>query len=273
MTPHNRASWYRFIEVPPLGHRKSGGLRAFPKFVQNQPDLVDAGALGDVDHVGHVAKLQAIVPLDEHHPVVAAGEDLLQLWTQHSDIDRSVLVDLHLVTDRKVGVHRNDDGPAEHRLVRLLFILVGLRHQGVEPFLGQRRDHHENDDQHQKHIDQRGNVHIHHRSPFAPTNGHRHSSTLLGACWLHSVPNSAATHKPLRAASRARLYADTTDAGVNENEPAPGTAYMAVAPPAGAPRLVSILSVIRPSESTPAARTSSITFTTSPYLARESLLT
>src|SRR5213082_1950098 len=83
----------------------------------NQPDLVDARALGNVDDLRHLAKRQAGITRDEHHPIVARLEDVLQTRAEHAEIDR-VLVD----PDPALGIDRDHDRPVDYFLV-----LLGIR--------------------------------------------------------------------------------------------------------------------------------------------------
>src|SRR5207244_4791990 len=118
----------------------------------DQTDLVDAGAPHDVDGFGDVLEHRFVVALHEGDFLGAFLEDLLDARAKLLPIG-VVLVNFHLA----VLADLDDDGFV-FQFDILLLIGIRLRHKGIETLGNQRRDHHENNDQHEKNINQRNYV-------------------------------------------------------------------------------------------------------------------
>src|SRR5579883_338418 len=119
---------------------------------RNQADLVNAGAAHDVDGASHVHEHHVVIALDEGHLFGAIFENLLDARAELIPIGVFV-VDLELV----VLIDLDDNGFVFELLV-LFLVLVGLRHERIEPLGNQGSDHHENDDENEQNIDQRHDV-------------------------------------------------------------------------------------------------------------------
>src|SRR5438128_11053657 len=115
----------------------------------DQANLVDSGAAHDVNGASHVHEERFVVALDERDFLRTFLEDLLDARTQL--IPTGIfLIDLDLAVFRNL-----DNDSLIFQLDVLLLIGIRLRHEGIETLRDKRRDHHENDDQHQKNINQR----------------------------------------------------------------------------------------------------------------------
>src|SRR6516225_8094961 len=118
----------------------------------DEADLVDAGALHDIDGAGHVHKEDVVIALDERHLLRAFLKDLLH--TRPQSFPGGVFV-----VDLEFSVLFNLD---HHRLVLELLVLLlvgrGLRHQRIEPLRRQGRNNHEDDDEHEKNIYERHDI-------------------------------------------------------------------------------------------------------------------
>src|SRR5258708_12757786 len=136
-------------------------------------------------------------------------------------------------------VNQLDDDCAIRRGRRLLLILRRrLGHQSVQPLRRQGRDHHENNQQHQQHVNQGRDVHVRVLAPFgAHCHSHNRSPVLLLLTYCPPVGACGA------------------------------------GPGGGLKDPDFFCSVKRPSWSTPAARTLSTTSTTHPNFARPSAFT
>src|SRR6516165_8493594 len=67
----------------------------------------------------------------------------------------------------------------------LLWILRRLRYERVQPFGRHRHDDHEDNQQHQKDVDHRGDIDVAHRATTAAPCCHCHGSKLLNlSAWL-----------------------------------------------------------------------------------------
>src|SRR6267154_5848832 len=115
----------------------------------DQADLVDAGATHNVDGSGNILEHGFVVALNEGDFLCAFLEDLLDARAKLLPIG-VILVNFHLA----VLADLDDDGFI-FQLHILLLIGIRLRHKGIEALGNQRCDHHENDDQHEKNINQR----------------------------------------------------------------------------------------------------------------------
>src|SRR5579883_1348066 len=127
----------------------------FPKILEgHQTDLVDAGAVGDINRLGYPNIIKVGMSFYEYHALGAGFENIFQLALQCVPIG-FLLVDLNL----RIGADRDHDG-ALIRLVSLLSRRRGLRNQGLQTFRRQGGDHHEDDDQHQQYVDHRRHVDV-----------------------------------------------------------------------------------------------------------------
>src|SRR5271163_148245 len=194
----------------------------------------------DVNHRGHVGKGHVVVALHEHYLLGARFENIFQAALQGFP---GGLVLINLESRRIAGavvnqLHHN----GAIRCWRWLFLILRrrLRHQGVQTLGRQRRDHHENDQQHQQNVNQRRDVHVRVLAPFgARCHTHNRSPELLTALFA-----SARYCPPVGGAG------GVTGGALNDPD--------------------FFCSVKRPSWSTPVARTSSTTSTTQPNFARAS---
>src|SRR5262249_54288652 len=118
----------------------------------DQANLVDACAAHDVDSASNVHEERFVVALDESDLLGALFKDLLDARTKL--IPTGIfLVNFHLA----VLAYLHDDGFV-FKLDVLLLIGIRLRHKRIEALRNQRRNHHENDDQHEQNIDQRNHI-------------------------------------------------------------------------------------------------------------------
>jgi hypothetical protein len=116
--------------------------------------MIAASALGGVDDLDDVPVAQRLRAGDEHRLVLAGLEDAAEhtLELRHGDV---LLVD----RDAPVGGVFDDD------LTDVDFLLL-LRRLGfggqvdVDALLRQRQRRHEDDEQHEQHVDQRRHVHV-----------------------------------------------------------------------------------------------------------------
>ena len=117
------------------------------------PDLVDAGALGGVDDVDDVPVAQRTGSRQEHRLVLALFEDVAQPLFELRQRD-ILVVDRDFLVGR-VGQHDLAD------VGRDVGRPLGLGRQvDVDPLLGEVQGRHEDDQQHQQHVDQRRDVHV-----------------------------------------------------------------------------------------------------------------
>src|SRR5579859_3811453 len=118
----------------------------------DQTDLVDTGAAHDVDGLGDVLEHRFVIAFYESDFFGAFLEDLLDARAELVktgifliDLDLALFADL-------------DDNGFVFEILILLLIGIRLRHKGIETLGNQGRDDHENDDQHEKNINQRNYV-------------------------------------------------------------------------------------------------------------------
>src|SRR5438067_8542942 len=156
-----------------------GGASGLAHAFGDDADLLDAGALGGVDHVDDVAVAQRAGRDDEHRLVLALVEDVaqprLELGQRHV-----LLVDGQTLVGGVIDHDLADVG-------RDVGGLLALRRQvDVDALLRERQGGHEDDDQHEQHVDERRDVHV--------RTGVRHFSgdDLVGAevmvCVRHYLP-------------------------------------------------------------------------------------
>src|SRR5437762_746554 len=135
-----------------LGARRGAGAGALLHAFGDDPDLLHAGALGGIDHVDDVAVAQRAVAVDEHRLVLAVLEDGAQPLFEFRERDVLVIDGDLLVRT----VHQHD--LADRRLIHRR---VGLGRQvDVETLLRQRQRGHEDDEEHEQHVDHRRDVHV-----------------------------------------------------------------------------------------------------------------
>src|SRR5271168_417789 len=156
-----------------LSHPAKNLLTGF-ELRRDQPNFVDARAAHDVNGARDFHEQHIVIAFDKSDFLGAFFENLFHARSEAIPGD-IFIVDFHLA----VGQHLHHDRLILELLV-LLLILVRLRHQRVQAFGRQRRDHHENDDQHEQNINQRHDVwrrersgtcsyiHPHCESPVAP---------------------------------------------------------------------------------------------------------
>src|SRR5262249_21244224 len=111
----------------------------------------DLSAVRNINHLSHVLEFNIWIAFDEHHTLGACLEDIRQPLLQIVPA-YVVLVDLQLWFFAGGSQHLH-----HHSTVVRCFVLVGrwrLWYQRLQAFGSQRRDHHENDQQHQKYVDE-----------------------------------------------------------------------------------------------------------------------
>src|SRR5271157_3914546 len=191
-------------------------------------DINDAGDVGE----GHI-----VIALHEHDLLGAGFENVFQAALQRFPRGL-VLIDFESRRIASAVIDQlHHDGAIRRGRRSLLILRRRLGHQGFQTLGRQRRDYHENDQQHQQHVDQRRDVHVRVLATFG-TDCHTHNRSPL-----FTIP----------------CYCPPLGVGV-------------VAPDGGAMLPAFFISVKRPSWSTPAARTLSTTSTTQPNFARMSAL-
>src|SRR6266568_56858 len=153
--PFNRFSRFRLLTGFDLG--------------RNETHLVHTSSVDFVNYRGYVGEGEIFITLDERNLFSARLEDVFKTALQfiHRDI---VLVDL----DGVVLEHLDDDC-ALIRLRLFLRLLRRLRNQRVETLGRERCDDHEDDQQHEQHVDQRRYVNVCLRTTVPAANCHCHS--------------------------------------------------------------------------------------------------
>src|SRR6202034_2978185 len=228
---------------------RPGGLGARFDFRGDQTDLVHAGGVGNINHIGDIGKRDGVITLHEHDLfralLVDIGETTLQVVPSRVfgiDLDarrlaRTPVDQLH--DDGTVGVHIF--GSVRRRR---------LRNQRIQSFRSHRRDHHEDDQQHQQYVNERRDVDV---------------------CTLASARADCHTHdrSPRYFSERDSLNAPKSD----RTDSKPANYCPGVTGGGGVLGAVFFCSVSKPRSSTPAARTASTTCTTLPNRARMSAFT
>src|SRR4026207_2134454 len=131
-------------------------FRYVPALRGHETDLVDAGALGDIDHFHNFVVEQFRIRIDEHDAFVTGPEDFQKGWTQ-----LRLVVYLLIDLDDAVRVHTNDDRLVEVvRIRRRRAWRRRLWHGRIQAFGGQRRDGHEDNQQHEQNINEGSNVDV-----------------------------------------------------------------------------------------------------------------
>src|SRR5579862_1614379 len=118
----------------------------------NQTHLINACAVHDVNRARHLHEQNVVIALNESHLLGAVLEHLFNARPETIpsgvlviDLDFAVLHDLH-------------DHGLVFKLLVLLLVRRRLRHQRIQPLGRQGRDHHENNNKHQKNVDQWHNI-------------------------------------------------------------------------------------------------------------------
>src|SRR6266487_1020163 len=140
----------------------------------NQANLVDAGPAHDVDGAGDVQEQYIVVAFDESNFLGALLEDLFHAGPQTFpggvfiiDLELSVVGDL-------------DDDSLVFQFDVLLLVGRGLRDERIQALGRERRDDHENDDQHKQNVDQRHDIRGRHRPMAGFSNFHPHCESPVG---------------------------------------------------------------------------------------------
>jgi len=119
----------------------------------------------DINDVGDVGEGHIVIALHEHDLLSAGLENIFQAALQ-SVPSGVVLIDLDArIVARTVVNQLHHDG-AIYVGLYLLILRRGLGHQRFQTLGRQRRDHHENDQQDQQHVNQRRDVHVRVLAPF-----------------------------------------------------------------------------------------------------------
>src|SRR6266700_3537155 len=140
----------------------------------NQANLVDAGPAHNVDGAGDVQEQYIVVAFDESNFLGALLEDLFHAGPQTFpggvfiiDLELSVVGDL-------------DDDSLVFQFDVLLLVGRALRDERVQALGRERRDDHENDDQHKQNVDQRHDIRGRHRPMAGFSNFHPHWESPVG---------------------------------------------------------------------------------------------
>src|SRR5271154_3345123 len=146
------------------------------EFCRDQADLVDARAAHDIDGARNVHEHYIVIAFDESNFLGTLFKNLFHASAEifPSDV---FIVDLELgLVGLGVGNHLNDNGLVAEILF-LLLIRIGLGYQRVHALRRQRRDDHEDDQQHEQNIDERNDVHFRHRTAGIFSYGHSHGNS------------------------------------------------------------------------------------------------
>src|SRR6185437_16444692 len=133
--------------------------------------------MAEIDHFRDLAEVKILVALDEHHLLLTSGEDLFQLRLDLRLIEGG-LVNLVGRCRGSVRKHLDNNGT----VVRLILTLIlgWLRNQRLQALWRHRHDHHEDDQQHQKNVDQWCYVDLRNGSALSSSaHSHRKSPCLL----------------------------------------------------------------------------------------------
>src|ERR1035437_10018365 len=168
----------------PMGRAQEGPARRWLTagfdLGRDQPNFIDTRCVGDVDDLCHIVEGQLGISLDEHDFFGAGLEDVVeaafQILPRHV-----VLVDFErrLIAAASQYLHHNSAVVAW----RLLLLVLGrLGNQRVQTFRSQRRDHHEDDEQHQQDVNHWRYVDVGSGALAGPPHCHTHKELpLLGA--------------------------------------------------------------------------------------------
>src|ERR1035441_10693128 len=117
---------------------------------RDQPDFIDTRCVGDVDDLGHIIEGQLWIGFNEHDLFRAGLEDVVETAFQILPRD-VVLVDLQRRLIAAASQYLYHNGAVVAGRLRLL-VLGRLGNQRAQTFRSQRRDHHEDDEQHQQDV-------------------------------------------------------------------------------------------------------------------------
>src|SRR6267143_1798033 len=146
------------------------------EFCSDQADLVDARAAHDVDGARDFHEHYIVVAFDKSNFLSALLEDLLDARAETFP-GGVFVVDLELA----VLLHLDNDGLILKFHV-LLLVRRGLRNERVQALRRERRNNHENDDQHEQNINEWHHIGRRHRSALFSSNVHPHSESPSGLC-------------------------------------------------------------------------------------------
>src|SRR5262249_11985723 len=124
--------------------------------LSDQADLVYSRSPRNVNNVDHVVETQLCITLDEHRSFIPGLKDFRELIPQ-------VLFGHCFLIDRDSPVPIDGDYDSAIQGIRVWRRGTGwgrLRDLRIQPFRDQGCDHHEDDDQNQENIDQRGDVDV-----------------------------------------------------------------------------------------------------------------
>src|ERR1700728_3793254 len=170
-------------------------LAARLNFGGDQADFVYARGMRYVDDVGHVGKWDVVIALHEHDLLGTRFENIFEAALQSLPC-RFVGIDLE--SGRIAGAmidQLHDDGAVGSRRRLFLILRRRLGHQRIQALRRQGRDHHENDQQHQQHVDQRRDVHIRVLAPFG-ADCHSHIDLLYRYYDYRSLASLLADYWP-----------------------------------------------------------------------------
>src|SRR5712692_8387454 len=172
------------LPAAPVSRNRTAPETLLPGFELrgDQADLVNARAAHDVDGPGHIGEQYRPFALYEGNFFRSLFKDTVQPRAQ--GVPRVLfLVDPQLAAGTDLHHDRLWRGPLGRH-----YVPRGLRDHGVEAPLRQRRNHHEDDDQHQQDINQRHDVHVRHRAALP--------SAYVQAHWGYSSPGWRSLYCP-----------------------------------------------------------------------------
>src|SRR5271154_167320 len=179
-----------FSDIPSTARREdlrlsdeSGPKARFDLFFghclrRDQPHVIDPHAPHYVNRARHLGERDFLGAFYEDDPIGALLENICQAWAKRVPV-ALLLVDhelpvLHHLHNDCIGI-----GWFGFRLRR-------LRNQRGQSSGHLRRDHHENDNQHQQHVNQRNYVGLRNRPIFTSTKGHSHDRVSSSNAAPHS---------------------------------------------------------------------------------------
>src|SRR6185437_5904854 len=139
---------------------------------RDQADLIYAGSVPDVDDLGNVLEGNIVVALHEHHLLGARLKDVFETALKRIP-SHVILVDLQSRRHSRSPVQNLHHDRALWVWLGLLVFRRGLRNESIQALRNDRRDDHEDDQQHQENIDERSHIDIGTR-PTLTTHCHCH---------------------------------------------------------------------------------------------------
>src|SRR5580658_4991172 len=123
----------------------------------DQSNVIDAYRVTNVDDFSHAGEVEVWIALDEHDLLSAGGKDFIETGAQ---LVLGDVVLINLVAGNSIC--RADYLHHNGAVVGLLLVgvLGRLGHQRVQPLRGDGHDDHEDDQQHQKYVDQRSYIDV-----------------------------------------------------------------------------------------------------------------